>query len=140
MNDSPATLGDAIASEPLWLQSWVGLLILSHLLAIIFVVGREEHGWRVRPVPILIIFSFFGAAVVMNWLYANFGYVRLLGLAHLLVWTPVYAWVLYQRKQIGAASLYGKYIHVYLLIAGVSLIIDAVDVIRYLIGDGDLSG
>jgi len=31
-------------------------------------------------------------------------------------------------------------VHLYLLIAGASLLIDAIDVVRYLVGDGELLG
>lgn len=74
----------------------------------------------------------------MEWLFEQYGYVRRLGLAHPLGWTPVYAWVLLQRRRIGLATTYGKYIHAWLPIAGPSLIIDAVDVVRYFLVDGAL--
>ena len=57
---------------------------------------------------------------------------------YLIGWTPAYIWVLTRRKLIGIATIYGKYIHAYLLISGLSLVIDTVDVIRYFLGDGEL--
>lgn len=50
----------------------------------------------------------------------------------------VWVWVLSRRRTIGTATLFGKYVHLYLLIAGASLLIDGVDVVRYLVGDGEL--
>lgn len=135
----PATLTEAIASEPTWLRAWVMLLVVTHTVAAIaFIVGKESGGWRVRGEPIAIIVGFVAAGMLMNWMYAEYGYVRLLGLAHLIGWTPAYLWVLTRRKRIGVATLYGKYIHAYLLIASVSLVIDTIDVIRYLLGDAEL--
>ena len=134
----PATLGEAIATEPSWLQLWVLVLVVTNLAGILFVVGKDEDGWKVRAEPIAILISFFVASAIMNWMYGEFGYVRLLGLAHLIAWLPVYAWIVKRRSGIGLQSVFGKYIHIYLVVAGVSLIIDLVDVIRYLIGDGDL--
>jgi hypothetical protein len=128
------TLTEAMATEPLWLKSWLFLLVTTHFAAVLFVVGRESGRWRVRAEPIAILASFFAAAVLMNWLYTQLGYVRLLGLAHLVFWTPAYLWVLSRRRAIGRASLFGKYVHAYLVIAGISLAIDAVDVVRYLVG------
>jgi hypothetical protein len=61
--------------------------------------------------------------------------VRLLGVAHLVFWGPAYAWILTRRRAIGTASLFGKYVAFYLVIAGISLVVDAVDVVRYLVGD-----
>lgn len=136
---NPATLGDAVATEPVWLQAWVMLLVVVHLAAILFVVVRRDGGWRVRYQPIAILASFLLAGAFMGWLYGQVGYVRLLGLAHLVFWTPVYVWVWRSRPADGIASLYGKYLMAYLVIAGISLLIDAIDVIRYLLGDGALA-
>ncbi len=74
----------------------------------------------------------------MNWLYEQVGYVRLLGLAHIIFWGPAWGWVLSKRAEIGTGSAYGKYVHAYLGIAGLSLVIDVIDVVRYLAGNGDL--
>jgi hypothetical protein len=136
--DIPATLNEALATEPSWLQLWVLVLVVTNLAGIFFVIGKAENGWKVRAEPIGILISFFVAAVIMNWMYGEFGYVRLLGLAHLIAWLPVYAWIVTRRGGIGSQSVFGKYIHLYLVVAGVSLIVDLIDVIRYLIGDGEL--
>ncbi|MDT8428618.1 MAG: hypothetical protein RQ757_07620 [Pseudomonadales bacterium] len=140
MNETamPASLAEAIATEPMWLQVWVLLLVVSHFAAIAFMVYKEGDRWRFRGEPFAILGSFFVAALILEWLFAQVGYVRLLGLGHLLGWTPVYLWILLRRRQFDLGTLYGKYIHVYLLIAGTSLLIDALDVIRYLLGDGQL--
>lgn len=134
----PASLGEAIGTEPLWLQAWVLTMVLVHLASLLFVAGREQQQWRFRLEPLAIFVSFVVAAVIMSWIYDRFGYVRLLGLAHLVAWTPVYVWILRSRQRFPVGTMYGKYIYLYLLIAGVSLVIDAVDVVRWLAGDGDL--
>jgi len=139
-SDLPATLNDAIATEPFWLQAWVMLLVVTNLAALLFVVGRREGRWFARPVPIAIVVSFVAAALFMGWLYEQVGYVRLLGLAHLVCWGPAWLWILSRRRAIGTSTLFGKYVHFYLVIAGASLLIDGVDVARYLLGDGELLG
>jgi hypothetical protein len=134
----PPTLGDAIAGEPLWLQAWIGLLVLTNLLAVLFVVTRTDGRWRVRPEPLAILAAFFAAGLLMEWMYARVGYVRLLGLAHLVFWTPVWVWLFTRRADVGTRTWFGRYVHLYLVVAGLSLAIDAVDVIRHLLGDGQL--
>jgi hypothetical protein len=131
----PQTLNDAIIAQPAGLKAWVLALVLVHLVAVLFVATRAEGRWRVRFEPIAIIVSFVAAAAFMNWLYFEFGYVRLLGLAHLLFWTPAYLWVALTSRRLGAADLFGKYLILYLIIAGISLLLDAADVVRYLIGN-----
>ena len=134
----PSTLGEAIATEPVWLQAWVAVLVGAHLPAIAFAVGRDAGRWRLRLEPIAVLAGFTVAGVLGNWLYGQVGYVRLLGLAHIVGWTPAFVWVLSRRRMIGSGSLFSKWVHVYLVIAGTSLVIDLVDVIRYVLGDGQL--
>src|SRR5262245_61696111 len=134
----PATLGAAIATEPLWLRAWLVVLSSVFVAALFFVLRREAGSWRIRLEPIAILASFLASAAAMNALYAQVGYVRLLGLAHLVFWTPVYVWILYRRRAIPGTSLFERYLSAYLLVAGTSLVIDAIDVVRYLAGDGHL--
>ena len=134
----PLTLGEAMATEPLWLTSWVAVLGTVSAAAILFVLGRDDGRWRVRPEPNAILVSFVAAAVFMGWLYDQVGYVRLLGLAHVVCWGPAYAWILSRRRAIGTVSWFGRYVHLYLVIAGISLVIDTIDVVRHLAGDGQL--
>jgi hypothetical protein len=139
-SELPQSLMEAMGTEPLWLQAWVGVLMAVNLAALLFVARREAGGWKVRWEPVAILVSFFAAAMMMDALYAAVGYVRLLGLAHLVFWGPVWGWILWHRSQYSTRNAFGVYLHAYLVIAGISLAIDALDVVRYLLGDGDLLG
>lgn len=135
---SPNNLNQAIATEPMWLQAWVMVLVATNFAALLFAVGRENARWRVRAEALAIVCAFVASAAFMGWLYERVGYVRLLGLAHLLCWGPVWIWIFRRRRAIGTRTVFGKYVRLYLAIAGASLAIDALDVIRYLAGDGEL--
>ena len=139
MAEAPATLGAAMATEPAWLKAWIGLLVVSNLAAILFVIKREGGRFCVRPEAIAILVSFFAAGRLMEVIYAEMGYVRLLGLAHLVFWGPVWGWIAFMRRaRIGTTSIFARYVHVYLAVAGVSLLIDLIDVVRWALGDGQL--
>ena len=132
MNE-PATMdfNAAIASQEPWLQAWVMVLVLTNLLALLFVVFKQESGFKFRPEALAIVFSFVAAAIFMTWLYDQFGYVRLLGLAHLVFWLPVYVWVLNKYRNSDYSGWFQRYVSLYLVIAGISLVVDAIDVVRY---------
>lgn len=137
----PKTLGEAMATEPLWLRTWIQVLVAANLSAVLFVLGREDGHWKVRPEPIAILSSFVAAGIAMGHLYHEVGYVRLLGIAHLVFWGPVYGWILFtRRRRHPLRTSFGAYLHVYLVIAGLSLAVDTIDVVRYLAGDGQLWG
>ncbi|VAW00609.1 hypothetical protein MNBD_ALPHA04-1227 [hydrothermal vent metagenome] len=134
-NIDPATLGEAIAMQPLWLKSWMYLLGATNIAAVFFLAGRKDGKWRLRREAVAILASFLAAGMFMEWLFGQYGYVRLLGLAHLTFWIPAYAWIFSRRRElVGTYRIFGKYILFYLLINGISLVIDLVDVIRYITG------
>lgn len=135
MPDAP-TLAQEMMQQPLWLQAWIGLLMVTNLAAAGFLLRRDAAGARRICWPALAILgAFFGAAMLMTWLHGHYGYVRLLGLAHLVFWTPVYGWILARRRELAApGSAFGKYLLAYLVVNGISLVIDVIDVARYFTG------
>ncbi len=133
--EMPATLNDAIMTEPTWLQAWVGMLVVANLLAVAFVMTKESGKWRFRKEAVAILVSFFAAGALMTWMYDTFGYVRLLGLPHLIFWGPVFVWLLIRFRKGEFTSPFSTYLMFYFLIAGISLVVDATDVVRYFAGD-----
>ena len=131
----PATLGEAIALQPPWPMRYLYVLVAASLGAIFFIVQRTQDGWRPRYEAIAIVVAFLLAGEFMEYLYSQYGYVRLLGLAHLFVWTPVFIWVFTRRKQFTDAPIFSKFVLFYLVMAGISLTIDTSDVARYLLGE-----
>ncbi len=135
MNEAaPMDLNAAIATQEPWLQAWIMVLVITNLLALLFVVFKQESGFKVRPEALAIVFSFVAAAILMTWLYEQYGYVRLLGLAHLVFWLPVYVWVLNKYRNSAYSGWFQRYVILYLVIAGISLIVDFIDVVRYFLG------
>lgn len=136
MNDTmPANLEAAIATEPMWLQVWIIILVVTNLAAVLFIVTKKSGSYRPRIESIAILASFLAAGLFMSWLYAQVGYVRLLGLAHLVFWLPVYVWLVGKYRKGEFVAPFKQYLMVYFLVAGLSLVIDTADVARYLLGD-----
>ena len=127
-----ATLTDTILGQPPLLKGWILILMLTHYIGVVFVVVKTSEGWRVRYEAIAIVASFVASAAFMEWLYSQYGYAGILGLAHLVFWLPAYIWVLLRQRAIGFSTVFGKYTIFYLVVAGVSLVLDAVDVVGYL--------
>jgi len=69
MNSSnlPATLAEAILTEPIWLQAWV-LLLVAQLDALVFVIGRDKGNWIVRKECLAIIPGYIAAGIIMDWM------------------------------------------------------------------------
>ena len=119
-----------IAQEPWWLSSWVYWLIAINSLSLFFAFTRNEAHW--------VLTAWLGNLVMMPMLFDAVGYVRLLGLTHIVFWTPLVLYLWHQRSAFGN-SWSGRYLWVVLVTNTASLIIDYIDVVRYLLGDGDLA-
>ena len=72
-------------------------------------------------------------AVLMTGLAELNGYNRLLGLSHVVTWTPLLIYLWGRRGQIGGSSLVERWIRVLFVTNLISLVIDYVDVGRYLL-------
>ncbi|UHQ55217.1 MULTISPECIES: hypothetical protein [Microbulbifer] len=137
MNETmPPDLIAAAATEAEWLRWWFRVMILTNLAAVFFVLKKKPTGGvTARPEALAILAAFVASAVTMNWLYDWVGYVRLLGVTHLLFWTPVYFWLLGKFWRDEYSGPFRIYAFIYLVIAGASLLTDAADLVRYVLGD-----
>jgi hypothetical protein len=116
----------AILSEPWWLIAWVGWLGLVNMASLLFLREREAR-W--------VLAAFIASFVLMNVLYYTGGYNRFLGLAHVVFWTPLLLYLYRRLPRLLGPPRYENWIRILLASNGVSLVIDYVDVLRYLLGD-----
>lgn len=125
------TFNEAMALQPMWVQLWLNILFFgAFVLPLALLIWRET-----RLAGVVTVLASVAAAVSINWMYAQMGYVKLLGLPHLIFWGPVvvYLWRLQGR---GHVRLWPRrIIWVVVAIICVSLAFDAVDVIRWLLGE-----
>ncbi len=125
------TFGEALATQPDWVRLWVGWLNIAVIGAVAICLLRR----RTWPEAGAILAANALMVPSMLWLYGQVGFVRLLGLPHLVFWTPMLAVVLWRLRR---APPPGPQRHVLWLFAAtiaVSLAFDATDVARYLLGE-----
>ncbi len=117
-----------MAASAVWVPIWVNTMGAVLLLAVPFSFVRTEARW--------VLLAMFGAAVTIIALYSQIGYQRILGVGHILFWTPVWLYLLARRKQWRVReTLSGKWIVLVVLIMTISLAIDYADTVRWLAGD-----
>jgi hypothetical protein len=115
-----------ILEEPLWLQAWVGWLMLVNLASLAFWKRREAR---------VVFWTFLANAIFMSVLCELNGYNRLLGLSHVLFWTPLLVYLIRKLPGIDRAAAFGQWVVILILTDTASLLIDYADVIRYVLGD-----
>ena len=118
------TLLDHIAQQPLWLQVWINWMVLINLSAVFFIWTRVEPRW--------VLFAFFGSTLTMNILYALYGYEKILGLAHLIFWTPLLIYLFARRHLIGRQGAGAIYLALLFGTNLTSLVVDVMDVAQWL--------
>jgi len=107
-------------------QIWVmGLIVLNMLAPLVF-YDRLEAQWTFA--------AFMAGAMTGLVLVKVQGFTRLLGLMHIF-WIPLMVWLALRLDQIPADDMFGMWVRVLIGINSISVIIDAMDVVRYLRGE-----
>ena len=115
-----------IMSMPMPWPIWAMLLVLVNIVGSAVFIKHPE--------AVVVLLAIMMNAVIMMTLFSKLGFVRLLGLGHIF-WVPLVPWLWSRLGEIGTDSLFGKWILMVVVIDGISLVIDAVDVMRYIRGE-----
>lgn len=116
-----------IAREGPLLQGWVFWLMIINTASILFIVHRVEARW--------VLAAWVVNMFLMGFLYDNYGYVRLLGLSHIILWTPLLVYLWRRRDNIDRSTWGGRYLALLFISNFVSLVFDYLDLARYFLGD-----
>ncbi len=106
-------------------RGWLLSLITVNLVVPLFLLERLE-----APVVVATLFI---SMMLMTGLTALAGFTRILGLGHIL-WIPMLLWLWTRLGEIPADDVFGIWVRVLMVLNGISLVIDAVDIGRYIAG------
>jgi hypothetical protein len=105
---------------------WVGLLMaLNMLFPLFFLTALEAK---------VVLATMMASAGLMLFIFAKKGFVRLLGLGHIL-WIPLIVWLLTRVDFMTADTGFEQWLLAVIVLNGLSLVIDLLDVVRYCEGD-----
>ena len=107
-------------------QAWMVLLVLMNLVLPLFFLGKPEA----TVVLVGIMVSMF----IMMTLFARLGFVRLLGLGH-IPWLLTVPWLWLRLGQTMESGPFYYWLLAVVVLDSISLVIDAVDVARYWMGE-----
>ncbi len=111
---------------PIQWQAWVAVLVTANLVIPLFYLNRLEAQ--------VVLATILASLILMTVLTALTGFTRLLGLGHVL-WIPLIYFLWLRLEQIPADDFFGIWIRVLMIVNATSLVIDSVDVARYIAGD-----
>ncbi len=125
---------DALALQPQWVQIWImwmGIAILTAIVVLLFSQATRRDA-------LVILATNIGVYFAMMWLYEQVGYVRLLGIVHLIFWTPLVVYLWWRLKDAAITAPFRQIMWIFLATMVVSLMFDTADVVRYLLGERDV--
>lgn len=120
-------LMDHINSSPLHWKLWMNVLMIFNFGAILFALKDVRARW--------VVMAMIGNGLFMSLLYTQFGYTRILGLSHIVFWTPLLVYLWKKRNAFLDHVWATRWMWGVMIVNGLSLLIDYTDVIRYLLGD-----
>lgn len=114
-----------VLGMPVFWQIWIFVLFMTNMAGVFFLPRVEA--W--------VVLGALGiGAVLQMTLFARFGFVRLLGLGH-FHWFAMLAWLYGRLGLISDEGALDDWVLAVIVLCGLSLLIDVVDVARYVRGE-----
>ena len=86
---------------------------------------------------VIVFLTNLAMVVGMAWIYEQMGYVRMMGIVHVILWTPLFIYLFLRAKKGEMPLLCRLAIWMFVATLAVSLVFDYTDVARYLLGERD---
>ena len=116
---------EQILNEPFGLKVWIFWMVFLNSASIFF-LRRSEGRW--------VLAAWLASLVTMSRLFDEFGYTRILGLAHVLWWSPLVVYLFRRRASFGEGA-FGGWARWLAITNAASLAIDYVNLARWALGD-----
>ncbi len=121
---------DAMFSFTGSMQIWFYMLgVIVATSTILLFSKATRHDALIALATNIIVFA------AMGWLYKQVGYIRILGIVHVLLWTPLVIYLWHRTKDSEITLVFRLVIWFIVALLLVSLTFDYIDVARYLLGE-----
>lgn len=104
---------------------WTMILLLTNMISIYFFDTLEGQ---------VVLYTTLISAGLMFFINAKLGFVRLVGLGHIL-WFGLVPWLYFQLEGLTPDTLLYQWVIAVMVINTLSLIMDSIEVIKYIKGD-----
>ncbi len=108
-----------------WL-AWMGLLVVANTLAPLYFIQTLEGK--------VVLAAIMCSMTIMTAIFGAKGFVRLLGIGH-IAWVPLIPWLFTRLDNSSFDSFFGYWLVAVIVLNSLSLIMDAIDVLRYIKGE-----
>lgn len=116
-----------------WMTVWLYWMAFAIIVTPLVLVFSKAT----RLDAAIVLLTNIAMLVGMGWLYEQMGYVRLMGIVHVILWTPLLIY-LFRRAKNGEMPLLCRLtMWMFAATLAVSLAFDYTDTARYLLGERD---
>ena len=122
------TFTTGMLRSPLPVKLWMVLLLAVNLLVPLVYLARPEGQ--------VVLAAMMASAALMVMITARVGFTRLVGLGH-IVWVPLLWYLWGSLVEHPASTAFGLWLRAVIVLNAISLVIDVIDVTRYMKGDRD---
>jgi hypothetical protein len=120
-----------MAMQPAWLGIWLNVLLLgAFVLPLVLLIWKAS-----RKAGIISFVASMVASFAIQMMFNAMGYVKLLGLPHVVLWVPVVVFLLGQQRRSDMPVWPRRIIWLIIATLCISLAFDIVDVARYVLGE-----
>ncbi len=106
--------------------AWMGLLIGVNIVVPLYFIQTLEAK--------VVLAAMICGLLIMTAVFGAKGFVRLLGIGH-IAWVPMIPWLIIRLGNTSFESFFGYWLAAIIVLNFVSLIIDGIDVLRYIRGE-----
>ena len=107
-------------------KPWLGLLVGANMLVPLYFILTLEAK--------IVLAAIICSLTIMTVVFSAKGFVRLLGMGH-IAWVPMIPWLFTRLDSTSFVSFFGYWLVTVIFLNSISLIIDAIDVMRYIKGE-----
>ncbi len=116
-----------------WMTAWLYWMAFAIAITPLVLVFSK----RTRLDALIVFLTNLAMFIGMGWIYEVMGYVRLMGIVHVILWTPLFIY-LFLRAKNGEMPLACRLVMwMFAATLAVSLVFDYTDVARWLLGERD---
>ncbi len=111
---------------PIGVRLWMLLLVSANLILPVIYFQQSEAR--------IVLLTFLASFLLMILITGTSGFTRLVGLGHIF-WVPLVLFLVSRRDSIPATDAYGIWIRSVIAVNTISLVLDAVDAMRFARGE-----
>jgi hypothetical protein len=125
------TLEEAMALQPQWVVIWVYVLVAGAFVApVVLLIWKAS-----RKAGIITLIASLLTGFGVQMMFDAMGYVKLLGLPHLILWVPIVVFLMAQQARGDMTNWPRRIIWFIIAIICISLVFDFIDVARWILGE-----